>query len=278
MDRRTLVMAGVVAGSVGLGTLVGAIAFAPGIGLAASDTRTRDGIPEICAGSAGSLDAAAEAIGVSTSELARALGDGRTIAEVADAHDVAAADVVDAVVAAEQDRLDQLIADGRLTQEQADELSADLEERVTELVNGDLAPFPIVGPPGFVGAPGLLGPPGAGLFLDGPIEIAAETIGIEADELLSAIRDGDTIADVARAHDVAVWEVVQAIVSSMQERLDQAVEDGRITQEEADRAAADLESKATDLVNGEPVMFALPGWGWSFDQGSATSTSEPSMF
>jgi hypothetical protein len=165
-----------------------------------------------------------------------------------------------------------------LTPRLADELSADLEDRLTNLVNGDLAPFPIGGRPGFVGAPGLLGPPGARVFRDGQIEVAAATIGIDTGELLSTMRDRDTIADVARAHDVAVWEVVEAIVSSMQERLDQAVEDGRITQEEADRAAAGLKAKATDLVNGEPVMFALPGWGWSFDQGSGTSTPELSLF
>lgn len=51
-------------------------------------------------------------------------------------------------MAAEQDRLDALVADGLLTQEQADAISADLEERVTDLVNGELAPFPLFEPSG----------------------------------------------------------------------------------------------------------------------------------
>lgn len=278
MDKRKLVMTGVVAGSVGLGGLVGAIAFAPGIGLAASDTRTGGEAIAICAGAAGSLDAAAGAIGVSTSELALALRNGRTIAEIADAHGVPVSEVIDAIVAAERDRLDRLVAHGRLTREQADELSAHLDERVTDLVNGDLAPFPLAGRPGFVAAPGLIGHPGLWGLTDGPLAVAADTIGIDATALLSALRDGDTIADVARAHDVAVSEVVDAIVSSMEERLDAAVQDGRITRRDADRIAADLEARATHLVNGELAMFPVPGWGSSGDHGSGTSTSELSLF
>jgi hypothetical protein len=111
MDTRRLVMSGVVAGSVGLGGLLGAVAFAPGMGLATAHTNVGGRALTICAGAAGSLDTAAEAIGVSTLELARALREGRTIADVADTHGVPISDVVDAVVAAEQDRLDRLVAD-----------------------------------------------------------------------------------------------------------------------------------------------------------------------
>jgi polyhydroxyalkanoate synthesis regulator phasin len=287
MDRRRLVMTGVVAGSVGLGGLIGAIAFSPGLGLASDGDLDRP-VLTVCGGAAAeTLDATADAIGIQTSELLSALHGGRTIAEVAEAHDVPVGEVVDAIVAAEQDRLDQLVADGRLTREQADAFSTDLEERATDLVNGDLAPFPLLEPglgPGVFGPPGPFGRPGfiAGRrpwgFVDGPLAAAADVIGIDERALLAAVAGGDTVADVARAHEVAVSEVVDAIVSSLQARLDQPVRDGLITQEEADRLAADLEAKATDLVNGEHVMFELPGWRWSDDPGSDTSTSELSLF
>jgi hypothetical protein len=35
-------------------------------------------------------------------------------------------------------RLDQAVEDGRLTQAQADELAEDLEQRITDLVNGEI--------------------------------------------------------------------------------------------------------------------------------------------
>ena len=47
---------------------------------------------------------------------------------------------------------------------------------------------------------------------------AIEAIGIDTMELVSALRDGDTLADVAREHDVRVSHVVDAVVASEQDR------------------------------------------------------------
>ena len=289
MDKRKLVMTGVVAASVGVGGLIGAIAFAPGPVLA-SDEDFDGPILTIC-GAADPLDAAAEAIGIQTSELLSALREGRTIEEVAEAHDVSVEDVIDAVVTAEQDHLDALVTDGRLTQAQADALSADLEERATDLVNGDLAPFPlsghgfepgVTGPPGPFGRPGFIAGPGPWGFVDGPLAAAADVIGIDESALLAAVADGDSIADVARAHDVEVSKVVDAIVASMQRRLDEAVEngwlDGDQADELADELAEDLRDRATDLLNGEAFPFPPPGWRWPPGGGNGTTTSGLSSF
>jgi polyhydroxyalkanoate synthesis regulator phasin len=82
------------------------------------------------------LDTAAEALGMTEDELREALdADGATLARVAEAQDVAVDTLVDALVAEAETRLDEAVADGRLTQEQADERRSGLEEAVTERVN-----------------------------------------------------------------------------------------------------------------------------------------------
>lgn len=248
MDGRKLMVAGAVAGSLGLGSVIGAVVFTPGVGLAGSPPAD-DTVIAFCPGGSELIDAAAEAIGIEPSELVDALRNGQTIAEVARANDVEVASVVDAIVASERERLDQAVEDGRLTRDQADEIATDLEERVTDLVNGELAPFP------FLGAPPLRG------SWPGPIGLAADAIGIEPAELLAALADGQTIADVARANDVEVASVVDAIVAAARERLDLAVENGWLTQDQADARAADLEERVTELVNGELPAFPGPG-GW----------------
>jgi uncharacterized protein (DUF433 family) len=286
MGTRKAFVGGLVAGSVGLGGLIGALVFAPGVGFAESETPSGAAGFDVCIGGDGSLDAAAEAIGVDTTDLAAALRDGDTIADVARGHDVPVSDVVDAVVASEQQRLERLVDDGMLTGEQADALSADLRERATEFVNGDLAPFPIIGGPGIgipgrrlpdsglpgIGLPGigLPGPglPGTHVRIDSPLADAAEAIGIDVSNLIAALRRGETIADVARAHDIPVSEVVDAIVATMQARLDAVVDDGWLTRRQADALAADLEEHASDLVNGTPPVFpdmpaAYPAFGAS---------------
>ncbi|MCW2613444.1 MAG: hypothetical protein JWN08_438, partial [Frankiales bacterium] len=77
------------------------------------------------------LAAAATALGLTEDELQTRTQAGETLADIADAEGVDQAEVVDALVAAEQARLAQAVTDGRLTQAQADERAATLEERVT---------------------------------------------------------------------------------------------------------------------------------------------------
>jgi hypothetical protein len=78
------------------------------------------------------LEAAAGAIGITEDELRTALRDGGTLAEVAEANGVDPQAVIDALVAELQTRLDEKVADGDLTQEEADEKLASGTERITE--------------------------------------------------------------------------------------------------------------------------------------------------
>lgn len=88
------------------------------------------------------LGAAAEAIGITAEDLRTALRDGQTIAEVAEANGVAVDTVIAAMVAEAEEHIAERVADGHLTQEEADEKLAQLEEHITDRVNGELPPRP----------------------------------------------------------------------------------------------------------------------------------------
>ena len=75
----------------------------------------------------------------------------------------------------------------------------------------------------------------------------AEVLGLEVDELRDQLSDGATIADVA-GDDLDA--VIDALVADKTDRIAQAVEDGRLTQEEADEKLAEVEDRVTDKVNG----------------------------
>jgi hypothetical protein len=82
--------------------------------------------------------------------------------------------------------------------------------------------------------------------------VAADAIGISARELAQELRDGKTVAEVARANDVEPAKVVDAIVAAATERIDAAVTAGKL---DADRAATlkgNLDERVTNLVNREP--------------------------
>lgn len=84
------------------------------------------------------LDIAAETIGIDRSALVDALQDGQTIAEVATANGSDAQTVIDALVTANQTKLDELVSEGSITAEEAAERAAAALERITALVNGEV--------------------------------------------------------------------------------------------------------------------------------------------
>lgn len=79
--------------------------------------------------------AMAETLGISVDELRQGRQDGKTLAEIAADNGIAKDALIDKLVAAAEKRLDEAVADDRLTQAQADERKADLEERITDMVD-----------------------------------------------------------------------------------------------------------------------------------------------
>jgi hypothetical protein len=130
-----------------------------------------------------------------------------------------------------------LVEDGSITDEQADEVAATLSE---------------------AGLGGRHGHGGGRPALD----TAADALGMTEDELREALQAEDTsLADVAEAQGVAVDTLIQALVDAQEERIAGAVEDGRLTQEEADERLADLEDRVTELVNSDELPRGGPGRG-----------------
>ena len=83
----------------------------------------------------GGLDAAAEYIGVTETELRTQLENGQSLAQVAKDHGKTADGLVAALVADAKQKLDTAVSAKRLTQAQANEMLSGLNERITNLVN-----------------------------------------------------------------------------------------------------------------------------------------------
>jgi polyhydroxyalkanoate synthesis regulator phasin len=83
------------------------------------------------------LETAAAYLGMSEAELRGALQD-KTLAEIAEEKGRSVGGLVKVIVAAEESRIDEAVADGRITKEQASEIKSKLAEHVNALVNGEL--------------------------------------------------------------------------------------------------------------------------------------------
>ena len=92
---------------------------------------------------------------------------------------------------------------------------------------------------------------GRGADREARAQALADTIGISVEDLMAAREAGQTPAEIAEDNGVSRDELVSSLVEDKQARLDQAVADGDLTQEEADEKAADLEEHVNAFVDGE---------------------------
>jgi polyhydroxyalkanoate synthesis regulator phasin len=127
---------------------------------------------------------------------------------------------------AHQEVIGQAVEDGVITQDQAERMLSRLEDGFG---------FGRMGRPGGRGGGWMGGfkgcPPGNQEWL-------AEQLGMTADELQAELEAGKTIAELAEEKGV---DLDAARIEAMKERIQQAVEDGTITQEQADWMLQGLE-------------------------------------
>lgn len=116
----------------------------------------------------------------------------------------------------------------------------------------------------FLGGGGFHGPGGHGGF-GGPtpgmdiFDTAAEYLGLSMDELREQTFDGQTLAEIAQEHDKSAEGLIDTLVGAQRSSLEEAVDEGRITDEMRDRILDGLEVRVGDLVRDGMARMKPPG-------------------
>lgn len=217
------VAAAIIAGTLLMATLVGAQ------GGEGTPTPTAEPAPEAQQRLDAFLQKVADRLGVSVDQLKQAFKD------------------------AAIQTVDELVAEGKLDADKAEQIKSRIEE------GEGLFPFWRLGAK-------------FGRWFDHPklvfgaLDSAADAIGISRGELIEELRDGKSLAQVAQEHNVSVDALKNAMLQDARERLDQAVADGKLTQERADEIYANFQSRIDDLVHRTwPRRLGPPfghGHGW----------------
>ncbi|MBL8153904.1 MAG: hypothetical protein JNM70_06955 [Anaerolineae bacterium] len=176
--------------------------------------------------------------GLTVQEVREQLADGQTLAAVIEANGGSVQNVIDAAVSAATEQINQAVANGRMTQEQADQLLAELPDVITRAVNGELAAQGDRGPLARASERIL-------------VRAAADATGLEPSAIVEQVRAGQTLAEVITANGGSVEAVVSAAVTEATAEINQAVADGKMTQERADQLISRLPEVYTAAVNGE---------------------------
>jgi uncharacterized membrane protein len=154
-------------------------------------------------------NALAEAFGLTSEELQAAQQDGKNLRDIAVEQGLTVAEFQEKINQARQSALEQAVADGVITQQQADKLSA-LKD--TAKARRDQ-----------MGA----------MHETMQAAVAAE-FGLTVDELQARQDAGDTLMDLAVEQGLTVAEFEAKMTAAHTKALSQAVADGVITQEQAD--------------------------------------------
>jgi hypothetical protein len=157
----------------------------------------------------------------------------------------------DALKQALKNRVDDAVEDGRLTEEQG--------RRMKERIDAGEVPFFGLGPRfhKHFGGP-----------FHGKLEAATEYLGMTQAQLREALEDGKTLAQVAKDRGKSVDGLVDALVKGAEQKLQDAVEEGRLTKAEKSEMLEGLRDRITDMVNGRFPRLSKPHFHRGGPEGS----------
>jgi hypothetical protein len=159
----------------------------------------------------------------------------RFVAETAERLGVTPEELTTAMTEAQVEIIDEAVAEGRLTEEQA----AKLKERIEEY-----GPLSVMGRGHRVGKALCHG---ARLV----VGAAAEVLGKDPAEVAEAVRSGESLAEQAEAQGTSVEDFKAALLDAIKATLQGKVEEGTIIQEQADRIFAGIEEHIDRIINFE---------------------------
>jgi uncharacterized protein (DUF433 family) len=176
------------------------------------------------------VQTAASTIGVQPRDLLTQLKGGTTVAQIATQHGVDPAAVVNAIVTAGSQQIDQAVAQGKIDQAKGDQAKQKLPDLANRFVNEPHQQN------GFA-------------FRKDAVQAAAKAIGVSTDDLKQAVKNGKSIAQVAKDHGKSADDVVNAIVNAAKSDVDQAVKDGKLDAQRADQIKSKLPDRVKQFVN-----------------------------
>jgi len=158
---------------------------------------------------------------------------------------------------AQFDLIDEAVANGKLTQDEA----AKLKERVNEY-----GPLSVLG---------LRHGKDVGVCLGAKLVVGAavDVLHMDRTEIVSAVRSGQSLAEIAQSKGMSVDDFKSALLQSVKAKLDAKVADGTLTQEQSDRAYSAIQGKIDQIVQFKGGSESGPCHRWRDGEHEASTTA-----
>ncbi len=186
----------------------------------------------------------ADVLEMTAEELRDEIKSGKTIQELFEEKGLDYEEVAALWLADHEACLDEAVAAGELSEEQAELLQNRFEEKVSEgFLFNQMQQFGNAMRSYMHFQTEKLWNNGHGVMGD-----ILEKLGITFDELKDRIQSGESVEELAEESGIDLQAMHEERIAEQLERIDQAVEDGRITEEQADRIRERLNSQLENPV------------------------------
>ena len=188
-----------------------------------------------------------QAVGMEPDELIPQLKEGKSIAQIAEEQGISTSVVVGELLVSVEERLDRAVADGKLSQEQAEEKLSKAEARITEMVQN----------PALKGIVGhevnkIRKQDERARQTRGLLHQVCQIVNLEHEELLPQLKEGKKIVEIAQEQGVSRDELLKSLVDTAQNRLDKAVSEGKLDEEKAAEIMSKIEDRLAKFVDDFP--------------------------
>jgi predicted DNA-binding protein YlxM (UPF0122 family) len=195
-----------------------------------------------------SIDAVSELLGLSPEEIREERESGKSLVEIAEEQGVSEDALIEAIMAAPKEAIEQKVEDGILTQEQADHLLERLEQIVQHEVNREEPGFPAVRRIREIIKHRRFLSLVRGLKIEAT-EAVSELLSLSPEEIREERESGKSLVEIAEEQGVSEDALIEAIMAAPKEVIEQKVEDGNLTQERADQIIERLEQRVIWRIN-----------------------------
>ena len=200
-----------------------------------------------------SIDAVSELLGLSPEEIREERESGKSLVEIAEEQGVSEDALIEAIMAAPKEAIEQKVEDGILTQEQANHLLERLEQIVQHEVNREEPGFPairrireIIKHRRFLSLV-------RGIRIEAT-EAVSELLSLSPEEIKEERELGKSLVEIAEEKGVSEDALIEAIMAAPKEAIEQKVEDGILTQDRANQMLERLEQGVIWRINRTDIV------------------------
>ena len=167
---------------------------------------------------------------------------GKSLTEIAAGHNVSRQALLDIVVKHMNDGIEKRVSEGKMSQEQANQMKSNAMEKAERMIDGK-----VMGPRKMQG-PNKEGQE-RGMHNSGKNQEILSLLQIDEQTFRQEKSSGKSLAEIAASHNVSRQAVLDVVVKHMTEGIDKGVASQRLTTEQAAEMKAHVLEKAQEMID-----------------------------